>query len=345
VNKPTLATRNALNLMNNSSLSMISICIPTFKRRQLLAEAVDSCLRQTYSEFEIVIGDDSPDTESEELIAGYEARYPGRFRYKHHNPSLGQNGNVNDLFSRARGSRLLLLHDDDLLLPGALEILAKLWQEHPTLDAAFGKQILIENDGRPVAQERTDNLNQGYHRIPANAGRQMTPVIAGLSRMFPNDGYLVSTELARKIGYRSQKEVGQSCDADFGIRLCAAARDVWFLDEFTMKYRITDVSVGSSSYLAPYMYNVLATLKVPPAAEPTLQRARQDVAPGAVSGFSRMGETRRAWRVFTSADYSHHRRLTPRGAYHFLLIARSLVNGKPQPKSRGAQKAARKNER
>jgi glycosyltransferase involved in cell wall biosynthesis len=327
--------------MNTSPHSLISICIPTFRRPDLLAEAVDSCFFQTYSPFEVVIGDDSPDGDSERLIAGYQALHPGRIRYKRHVPSLGQNANVNDLFARAEGGRLLLLHDDDLLLPNALANLAKLWEDLPTLDAAFGKQVLIEHDGRPTAQERTDALNEGYHRVASNAGRQTTPVIAGLSRMFPNDGFLVTTKLARVIGYRSIQEIGHACDTDFGIRLCVAARDVWFLDEFTMQYRLTRESISKHSIVAPYAYDMLMTLKVPLAAEVMLKEARREMAPSAVSGFSQLGETRRAWETFTSVEYSHRRRFSVKGAYHFLLIAKSIFGRKPGSKyDRGRRETA-----
>lgn len=312
--------------MTGASAELISICIPTYRRPALLAEAIESCLFQTYPEVEIVIGDDSPDTESERLVAEFEARHPGRFRYRHNVPSLGQNSNVNDLFARAQGSRLVLLHDDDLLLPDATSRLAGLWENLPTLDAAFGKQILVEHDGTPSGEKLTRELNEEYHRVFANAGRQAIPAVAGFTRMFPNDGFLVSTVLARTIGYRSVAEIGDACDTDFGIRLCAAARDVWFLDEFTAKYRLTGESISRGSIVAPYTYDMLRTLRVPAAAEAMLQKARREIAPSAVSGFARLGKPGRAWETFRSADYPLGSRLSARGAYHFLLILKAMLS-------------------
>jgi glycosyltransferase involved in cell wall biosynthesis len=315
---------NRLSLTDTPLLPLISICIPTYQRPDLLAEALESCFLQTYPQFEIVIGDDSQDIDTEQLIARYSRAHPGRIRYARHVPSLGQNRNVNDLFARAQGSRLLLLHDDDRLLPNALANLARLWEDLPTLDAAFGKQVLIEHDGRPTVEERTKALNDGYHRVAANAGRQLIPVVAGLQRMFPNDGFLVTTELARTIGYRSMEEIGHACDTDFGLRLCAAARDIWFLDEFTMQYRLTGESISKYAIGAPYTYDMLAALRVSPAAEPMLEEARREIAPSAVSGFTQLGQPKRAWQVFQSSDYPLRKRFSARGIYHLLLIARSL---------------------
>ncbi len=304
---------------------LISICIPTYQRPDLLSQALDSCFAQTYPWVEVVVGDDSLDDSTERVVTRYVQGQPRMIRYRHHVPPLGQNGNVNDLFARAEGDRLVLLHDDDVLLPNAVEKLAALWDTSPSLDAAFGKQRLVEHDGTSAVPERTQALNLGYHRTSANAGRQRIPVVAGLLRMFPNDGYMVSTALARQIGYRSEEEVGHACDTDFGLRLCAAAHDIWFLDEFTVKYRLSKDSISKHSIVEPYTYDMLLNLKVPREAETVLKRARREIVPGAVSGFAKLGQTRRAWQLLASPDYSWHKRLSPRGAYHLLLILRSLA--------------------
>jgi glycosyltransferase involved in cell wall biosynthesis len=314
-----------------SASRLISICIPTYKRPTLLAEALASCFAQGWPELEIVIGDDSPDDATEALVtalAKREDRFADRIHYRHHRPSLGQNGNVNELFARANGSRLLLLHDDDLLLPNAIEHLAKLWDVLPSLDAAFGKQLLIDNEGLLLAPERSEALNTNFHRTAGNAGLQDMPVVTGLLRMFPNDGFLVNTEMARRTGYLPMEEVGQACDTDFGIRLCAAARDVWFLNEFTLKYRLSDESVSNTSIVAPYTFDMLTRLEVPPAAQPILDGARREIAGSAVSGFALLGKPRRALNLFLSPDYGWRQRFSPRGAYHVLRILKSfLKNG------------------
>ncbi len=164
---------------------LISICIPTYKRPDLLRLALDSCFAQTYTDIEIVIGDDSPDDASERVAVEYDLKRSGVIRYQHNRPSLGQNDNVNDLFQRASGDRLVLLHDDDLLLPKAVELLVGCWNNVSELDAAFGKQRMITITGSILSQESTDALNQGYHRIAANQGRQKIPVAAGILQMFP----------------------------------------------------------------------------------------------------------------------------------------------------------------
>ncbi len=50
--------------------SLISICIPTCRRSDLLREAIESCSRQNYRFLEILIWDDSGDGRSVETIQG-----------------------------------------------------------------------------------------------------------------------------------------------------------------------------------------------------------------------------------------------------------------------------------
>lgn len=304
---------------------LVSICIPTYKRPDFLSEALDSCFAQTYSPYEILVGDDSPDGDTATLVARYDAANPGKLRYFHNKPSLGQNLNVNALFACAQGDRLVLLHDDDLLLPDALEKLAACWQSHPELDAAFGKQYLIRNDGSPCPQAESDNLNAGYHRVTQNAGSQAAPASAGITGMFPNDGYMVTTALARKIGYRTMEEVGAACDMDFGARLCIAAKHVWFLDDFIASYRLSDDSVGKHALPSPYTLKILSELAVPEESKAAWRQAKQHYAPAAVSGYARQGMPRQAIRVYLSKDYPMKQRFSPRGFYHLLLILKSIV--------------------
>ena len=287
--------------------------------------ALESCLAQSYEAYEIVVGDDSHDDATQTLLAPYVSANPKKVRCFRNQPSLGQNLNVNALFERACGDRLVLLHDDDLLLPDALEKMAACWIACPELDAAFGKQYLIENDGKRVASARTDELNAGYRRVSERAGHQDVPAQAGITGMFPNDGYMLTTALARKVGYRPADEVGAACDMDFGARLCIAAKHVWFVDEFTAAYRLSEDSVGKHALPSPFTLKILSELSVPDEARSIWVETKRRYAPAAASGYARQKMPREAMAVYLSGDYPMSKRLSLRGLYHLFLILRSVV--------------------
>src|SRR4051812_46032781 len=114
----------------------IAVCIPTYNRPDLLSEALQSCLNQTILPREILIGDDSFDNKTGKLINQIALSSAVKIRYFHNDPSLGQAINVNSLFKNVKEELTMLLHDDDTLLPDALENLLKCFTEHGDIDAA-----------------------------------------------------------------------------------------------------------------------------------------------------------------------------------------------------------------
>ncbi len=260
----------------------VSICIPTYKRPQLLNLAVESCLAQTFTDFEIIIGDDSPDSQSKETI--HLLRTSHTIRYFRNSPRAGQARNVNQLFAATEGEFLVLLHDDDVLLPNALENLIKPLQQNPNLVAAFGKQLVIDNEGA-VLQPESEALNRKYCRTDQRANRVQRSAWAALVQQLPCDGYMVRTSAARTTLYRDEPEVGQACDADFGYRLMAHG-DFFFLGEFTSAYRITSDSISASGLRIHLsnLYFILKTLAVPDDLQDVRLARLEELAPPAVNG-------------------------------------------------------------
>ncbi|WP_027211454.1 glycosyltransferase family 2 protein [Burkholderia sp. WSM2232] len=315
---------------NGLNAQLISICIPTCNRPHLIEEAMRSCEVQTYGELEIVIGDDSSDERTEQVVKRCRVGAKHPVRYERNLPRLGQASNVNRLFARARGARLVLLHDDDLLEPHALATLAACWQVHPDLTAAFGKQRVIADDGTPRA-DATARLNHDYRRVPERAGRLAVPALAGIDQMFPNNGYLVDTLAARRIGYRLAAQVGEACDFDFGLRLCVAAAGVCFVDEFVSVSRETALSISTHALPAMHAFAQLCASDVPAAAGAARDDALRRVAPRAASAYARAGEARAAWSVLLSRHYSLRDRLRARFLYHVLLATRSTLAPRTPP--------------
>ncbi|MDE1184399.1 glycosyltransferase [Paraburkholderia sp.] len=325
MNARTLPAHEAID--GTLSPTLISICIPTCNRAQLLEQAIESCLAQSYPDVEIVINDDSRDesaAEVERMLLRLRARGGAPIRYERNVPRLGQANNVNRLFARARGARLVLLHDDDLLAPGALDMLARCWTLHPDVSIAFGKQRVVSNDGTPRA-DATERLNRDYLRIPERAGLLKVPALAGIDQMFPNNGYLIDTLSARAIGYDATDRVLDACDFDFGLRLCCAASGVCFVDEFIAMSRETEQSISRHALPAMHAYAALAATDVPADARAAREAALRRLAPRAASAFARAGQAAVAWRILLSSRYPMRERLSARFVFHAMLALRATL--------------------
>ncbi|MBD2329619.1 glycosyltransferase family 2 protein [Alkalinema sp. FACHB-956] len=297
--------------------SLISICIPTYKRPDLLLCAVQSCLNQTYHNIEIIISDDSPDELSE--VAIVQLQRSDRIRYYRNAQPLGQAGNVNQLFYLAQGDRLVLIHDDDWLLEDAVSTLIQVWDDHPDLVACFGKQFVASMDGK-ILEKDSNQLNCHYFRSEKYAGLQSSSQWSALMGQFPNNGYMILTEVARAVGYRDGATVGDACDYDFGLRIAKNQSAFYFIDKYVSAYRLTDNSILRNNNYSDITFNLVKELDLPASIEPSRRERLQQYASPAVSKLLKKGRKKQALAIYMSDHYTLQNRLSVKGFIHFVLL-------------------------
>ena len=306
---------------------LVSICIPTCNRPELLRQALESCFVQTYRPLEIVIGDDSEGSETESLVEAFRGR-DVPIAYRRNQPPQGQAGNVNELFRRARGARLILLHDDDLLFPGAVEVLAACWDVDRGITAAFGKHRLISESAELLHDEK---LNKRCYRTSEFVGTRLRPMESALVGQFPNDGYMVLAAAARKVGYRGKKGdmTNRWCDYDFGIRLACGTDRFYYLDRYTAVNRMTKASVSRTALPRDICDNTIGLIKslnLPSDAEWARSKALERLFPILLGIYAAENDRRAIMELYTSASGSCRYRISLRGVYHLaLMVSPELV--------------------
>jgi glycosyltransferase involved in cell wall biosynthesis len=127
----------------------VSILIPAF-RPTWINEAIQSALAQTFTDFELIISDDSADDEVEKLVSTWSDR---RLRY-FRNPTRGAPGSNRDLLiSRARGEYIKFLFDDDFLYPHSLEVLLSM-ASRTGCALAFHSRNCVDDNSNIIHQPR-----------------------------------------------------------------------------------------------------------------------------------------------------------------------------------------------
>ena len=96
----------------------VTIAIPTYNRPDFVLQAIESALNQTYHNIEVIIADNSPEDDTEKIVRTI---VDSRLRYCRHDRNIGFSANWNYCLSIASGEYFLLLSDDDLLEPTAIE--------------------------------------------------------------------------------------------------------------------------------------------------------------------------------------------------------------------------------
>ncbi|MBX0290435.1 glycosyltransferase [Hymenobacter sp. HSC-4F20] len=141
---------------------LLSICVPTYHRPTLLARALRS-IGPLPAEVEVIISDNSThDAEAgEQTTQQVLGKQPPQRWHYHRNPPGGNAAtNWRACVERARGQYVLMLHDDDYLLPGGLEtMLETLRQLHGQQHAILFGVSVVDADGQELRRQ-----------VPARAG-------------------------------------------------------------------------------------------------------------------------------------------------------------------------------
>jgi glycosyltransferase involved in cell wall biosynthesis len=114
-----------------AGLPLVTIAIPTYNRMKYLRQAIESALRQSYAEIEVIVSDNCSTDGTAEIV---EAIEDPRLVLLRQSTNLGMRGNWNACLERARGEFFLLLSDDDYLEERAIDMLVGGFLEVPEPD-------------------------------------------------------------------------------------------------------------------------------------------------------------------------------------------------------------------
>ena len=114
----------------------VSICIPAYKQVEYLRKALLSISKQTFTDYEIVLTDDSPDSAVYDLLKDFD--FKGKLNYHKNSPALGSPANWNYGLNMAKGKYIKILHHDDYFTSeDSLQKFVNLLDSNPQSDFAF----------------------------------------------------------------------------------------------------------------------------------------------------------------------------------------------------------------
>lgn len=135
----------------------ISIGLPVYNGENYLAQALDSLLSQTFSDFELVISDNASTDNTEKICRSYATRNPC-IRYYRSKTNLGAAENYNRTFKLSNGKYFKWATHDDLCAPEMLEKCVKILDARPDIVLCFPQTSVIDAEGE-FLKYQDDNLN------------------------------------------------------------------------------------------------------------------------------------------------------------------------------------------
>lgn len=184
----------------------VSVLMPAYNRAGIIAQAIESVLTQTFSDFELLVIDDGSTDETVEVVQRYD---DPRIRLVRHDVNRGQTPTRNHGLELANGRYIAMLDSDDLALPRRLERQVALLESDKTLGEVGGYIRRIDPDGRQGRVKRQPVVARDIRaQMPWRSGIFHTTVT-------------IRADLARELRY--DENLAQAQDYDLHARLLERA--------------------------------------------------------------------------------------------------------------------------
>ena len=237
--------------MNDRSLT-ITVLMPVYNGSRYLAEAIESILNQTFTDFEFLIIDDASKDNSLDIIKSYD---DSRIRLVENDHNLGQTATLNKGIKIAKGKYIARLDQDDLSLPKRLEKQVKYLEDNPNICVVGSWWENIDENNRTLKTVRLpiQAVECGFWLFIYGEQPVGHPCV-----MFR------ATEIISLGGYNEIYNIAQ--DADLWLR--ASANNLQFanIPEVLLSYRIhgkqgsknSQADVEHNSALSTFLSEILS---------------------------------------------------------------------------------------
>ena len=212
---------------------LFSIAIPAYKSIYL-AKAIQSCLNQTYDNFELIIVDDASPND----IAGVVRQFSDkRIRYYRNDVGFGAEhvvDNWNRCLQYATGKYLICMGDDDELETICLEEYLKLIDKHPNLNVYHARSVTIDESSniKQLLEDRPEHesvYSVMWHRFLKN-------------RMQFIGDWLFDTASLRQVGGFYNLPFAWNSD-NITVYICAKDGGVANTQRPCFRYRVNNYSI------------------------------------------------------------------------------------------------------
>ena len=151
-------TRYCFNNTSAMYEPRVSVLTPVYNTNiEHLHQCIDSILNQTFTDFEFIILNDSPEnTELESEILSYSDK---RIKYYKNDKNIGISESRNRLLQLARGEYIAIFDHDDISMPDRLACQVEFLDTHPNIGVIGGwLQNFESNEGTFVTPENDKEI-------------------------------------------------------------------------------------------------------------------------------------------------------------------------------------------
>ena len=206
-------------------LPLISVCIPVFNGENYIRESIDSVLRQTERNFELLVVDNCSKDQTLNIVAEYK---DPRIEVIVNKRNLGVVPNFNRCIELAKGEFIVLLPHDDVLLPTALEVFSKALVSDSEVGLAYSSYYIIDERGKKL------HFTSGDAEDKVMTSKEAFAILAGGN---PIQCAMVRREIYALLG-SWDKNLRLVCDWEMWCRIALAGYKVAYFKTPQNCYRV-----------------------------------------------------------------------------------------------------------
>lgn len=204
-----------------SALPRITVVCQCFNRKRYIGETIESVLSQQYPNTELIVIDDGSTDGSWEVIQSYKDRlaYCERRESTDKTPVPA----LNIGFAKSTGEIMTSLNDKNLLMPGSLATMAKLFSENPDVEWVTGIGLIANPESMIVS---VLPIRKGLHEHLLN-----------VSWNLQHESTFWRRSLWERTGGAFSTDFPWGFDADLWSRFFAAGATLYHLNTIVGAYR------------------------------------------------------------------------------------------------------------
>ena len=209
---------------------LVSVIMPAYNAEKYIGMAIESVMKQTYRNAELVVVDDGSMDNTPEIIRRYANVWHDKIRLAVRKQNGGTAAALNDAIELAEGKYICWLSADDLYCENMVETEVSYLKQNKECDAVFSRCAYIDENNRFLWELRYDDYEEFF-------SMGMPGIIALLLRANLWHGCsLLSKAECFKLGERFNVAYKGSQDYDFWLRM-AADYNIGYLDRVNVLSR------------------------------------------------------------------------------------------------------------
>ncbi|TRU43045.1 MAG: glycosyltransferase family 2 protein [Microcystis aeruginosa Ma_QC_Ca_00000000_S207] len=205
-------------------LGKVSVLIPCYQHGHLLPQAVESVLKQSYQNHEIIIINDGSTDNTHQVGQEYAQKYPQQIKYLYQERQ-GQVAARKNGSTLIRGEFLITLDADDLLAPSMMAKCAESLSKNPEAAAVASNVWMVAEDGQTILGQLDQSEVPRWPNILENN------TWGGIA------GIMIRSQSLQKVGWFNFDGTAGGEDWDIWIRFARARQKLLHIPDFLARYR------------------------------------------------------------------------------------------------------------